>query len=215
MKISGAIFDLDGTLLDSMAIWDTIGADYLRSIGYAPRENLNAVFQNMSLLQAARYYRTAYGVTLSIPQIMDGVNAMLTDFYSREAPLKPGAASLLTALRRQGVRLCVATATDRRLVEAALGRLGVLDCFDGIFTCTEVGRGKDEPAIFEAALARLGTPRRETWVFDDALYAVRTAKAAGFPVAAVRDAHEPDQAALRALADVYLADLAQWKGETP
>ena len=93
MKISGAIFDVDGTLLDSMSIWDTIGADYLRSIGYIPRENLNEIFKNMSLLQAAEYYRNEYGVTLRVEEIMSGVNAMLEQFYQYEAPLKPGAAA--------------------------------------------------------------------------------------------------------------------------
>ncbi len=210
MMIQGAIFDVDGTLLDSMSIWDTIGADYLRSIGYEPRENLNEVFKNMSLLQAAEYYRHEYGVTQSVEEIMDGVNAMLERFYNHDAPLKPGVEELLERLRRKEIKLCIATATDRYLVEAALERCGVLSYFDAIFTCGEVGHGKDEPVIFEAALRFLGTEKAKTVVFDDALYAIRTAKKAGFPVAAVYDSHEKAQAEIRALADLYLADLAQF-----
>ncbi len=210
MMIQGAIFDVDGTLLDSMSIWDTIGTDYLRSIGYEPRENLNEVFKNMSLLQAAEYYQHEYGVTQSIEEIMDGVNAMLERFYNYDAPLKPGVEELLERLRRKEVKLCIATATDRYLVEAALERCGVLSYFDAIFTCNEVGHGKDEPIIFEAALHFLGTEKTKTVVFDDALYAIRTAKKAGFPVAAVYDSHEKAQAEIRALADLYLADLAQF-----
>ena len=209
MRIRGAIFDVDGTLLDSMFIWDTIGETYLRSIGYQPKENLNETFKNMSLRQAARYYQTEYGVTLSIDQIMDGVNAMLERYYRFEVPLKPGAAELLERRRQDGVKLCIATATDRHLVEAALDRCGVLSCFGEIFTCNEVGHGKDEPDIFEAALRFLGTRREETLVFDDALYAVRTAKEAGFLVAAVYDSHERSQAEVRARSDLYLEDLTQ------
>ena len=115
MRIRGAIFDVDGTLLDSMFIWDTIGETYLRSIGYQPKENLNETFKNMSLHQAACYYQTEYGVTLSIDQIMDGVNAMLERYYRFEVPLKPGVAELLERLRQSGVKLCIATATDRHL----------------------------------------------------------------------------------------------------
>ena len=204
MRIRGAIFDVDGTLLDSMFIWDTIGETYLRSIGYQPKENLNETFKNMSLHQAARYYQTEYGVTLSIDEIMDGVNAMLERYYRFEVPLKPGVAELLERLRQSGVKLCIATATDRHLVEAALDRCGVLSCFGEIFTCNEVGHGKDEPDIFETALRFLGTRREETLVFDDALYAVRTAKEAGFPVAAVYDSHEKEQDKVRLLADIYL-----------
>ena len=209
MRIRGAIFDVDGTLLDSMFIWDTIGETYLRSIGYQPKENLNETFKNMSLRQAARYYQTEYGVTQSIDEIMDGVNAMLERYYRFEVPLKPGVAELLERLRQDGVKLCIATATDRHLVEAALDRCGVLSCFGEIFTCNEVGHGKDEPDIFEATLRFLGTRREETLVFDDALYAVRTAKEAGFPVAAVYDSHERSQAEVRARSDLYLEDLTQ------
>ena len=209
MRIRGAIFDVDGTLLDSMFIWDTIGEAYLRSIGYQPKENLNETFKNMSLRQAARYYQTEYGVTQSIDEIMDGVNAMLERYYRFEVPLKPGVAELLERLRQDGVRLCIATATDRHLVEAGLDRCGVLSCFGEIFTCNEVGHGKDEPDIFEATLRFLGTRREETLVFDDALYAVRTAKEAGFPVAAVYDSHERSQAEVRARSDLYLEDLTQ------
>ena len=209
MKISGAIFDVDGTLLDSMSIWDTIGADYLRSIGYIPRENLNEIFKNMSLLQAAEYYRNEYGVTLRVEEIMSGVNAMLEQFYQYEAPLKPGAAELLARLRQNRVKLCIATATDRYLVEAALARCGVLSYFGEIFTCNGVGHGKDEPHIFEAALRFLGTERAETVVFDDALYAIRTAKEAGFPIAAVYDTHEKSQTEVRALSDFYLENLSR------
>ena len=175
----------------------------------SPKENLNEVFKNMSLDQAARYYQTEYGVTLSVEEITEGVNALLEDFYRHRAALKLGAGELVRELSRRGVKLCVATATDRYLVEAALERCGVLSCFGRIFTCGEVGHGKNEPHIFEAALRFLGTVREETLVFDDALYAVRTAKKAGFPVAAVYDSHEKGQAQVRALADVYLENLAQ------
>ena len=209
MKIRGAVFDMDGTLLDSMSVWDTIGKTYLRSIGYEPREDLNEVFKNMSLFQAARYYQTEYGVTLSIDEIMNGVNAMLERYYRFEAPLKPGVAELLAQLRENSVKLCIATATDRYLVEAALDRCGVLPYFGKIFTCNEVGYGKDKPDIFEAALRFLGTEKEETVVFDDALYAIRTAKEAGFPVAAVYDSHERAQDEIWRLADIYLEDLTQ------
>ena len=206
MQIQGAIFDVDGTLLDSMSVWDTIGERYLRSVGYTPREGLNEAFKNMSLHQAACYFRAEYGAALSIQQITDGVNAMLEQYYGREVALKPGVTELLERFQGAGVRMCIATATDRYLVDAALSRLGVRPRFLEIFTCGEVGHDKDEPFIFEAALDLLGTERGETLVFDDSLYAIRTAKRAGFPVAAVYDPHEPAQEEVRRLADFYLPE---------
>ena len=163
----------------------------------------------MSLRQAARYYQTEYGVKLGIDEIMDGVNAMLERYYCFEVPLKPGVEELLKRFRASGVKLCIATATDRYLVEAALKRCKALSYFGEIFTCNEVGHGKDEPDIFEAALRFLGTEKSETVVFDDALYAIKAAKEAGFPVAAVCDSHEKNQEEIRVLSDVYLKDLAQ------
>ncbi len=208
--ITGAIFDVDGTLLDSMSVWDTIGEDYLRSIGYTPKENLNETFQGMSLHQAAQYYRSEYGVELSLDEIMDGVNGLLEDFYRSKAPLKPGAGEFVRELYCRGVRLCIATATERSLVEAALRRHGVLGCFDGVLTCTAVGFGKDRPFIYRQALEHIGGDRSSVVVFEDALHAARTAKADGFPVAAVYDIHKKRQEDLKALADIYLTDFLQF-----
>ena len=139
--IKGAIFDLDGTLLDSMSIWDTIGEDYLRSLGIEPRENLAETFKTFTLEESAEYYRTHYGVTLSVAEIVDGVNGMIEDFYRNTAPLKNGVAEFLERLSKKGVRMCVATVTDKYLVEAALTRLHVRQYFEEIFTTAEVGCG--------------------------------------------------------------------------
>lgn len=209
--IQGAIFDVDGTLLDSMSVWANIGADYLRFLGYEPRENLNETFKSMSLYQAACYYQSEYGVTLSTDEIIAGVNDRIGQFYRERAGLKPGVAGFLRQLRERGVKMCIATATDRPLVEAALERCGVLAYFSDIFTCFSVGHGKDEPVIYRTALEHLQTARAKTIVFEDALYAARTARRDNFVTAAVYDAYEKHQAELRAAADLYITDFTDWK----
>ena len=202
--IRGAIFDMDGTLLDSMSIWHTLGEDYLRSLGLEPRENLRETFKTFSTEQAARYYRDHYGVALSVPEIVAGINGLIGRFYREEAPLRPGVADFLHRLQAAGVKMCIATATDRALAQAALTRCGVWDCFDGIFTCAEVGCGKERPDIYEAALHFLGTARADTWVFEDAFHAAATAAGAGFPVLGVYEDSEQEQAGLRRVSRVYL-----------
>lgn len=213
--IQGAIFDADGTLLDSMFIWDTIGEDYLRSLGYTPRENLNETFKNMSLYQAACYYRSEYGVKLSVEEIIEGVNRKIENLYRYEVSLKAGVKEFLKRLAKADVKICVATATDQPLIRAALERWGVDGYFTHILTCGQVGHGKDEPNIYEEALASLGTEKSRTLVFEDALYAVRTAKAAGFPVVGIYDSHEEYTGEVQALADFYLTSFTQldsfWK----
>ena len=88
--IKGAIFDFDGTLVDSMFIWDTFGEDYLRTLGKEPRENLTETFKTFTLEQAAEYYREHYGVTLSVGEIVDGVNEMVSEIYRTKVTLKSG-----------------------------------------------------------------------------------------------------------------------------
>lgn len=205
--IKGAIFDLDGTLLDSMFIWDTIGEDYLRSLGKEPHEDLKQTFMRFTLEEAAEYYREHYGVTLSVTEIVDGVNTMVEDIYRTKVTLKSGVADYLAYLKENKVKMCVATVTDRYLVEETLERLGIRRYFSEIFTCAEIGFGKDKPVIYQKALEHLGTKKEETYVFEDSLFALKTAKADGFTAVGVYDRHETSQDNLKSLADYYIRDF--------
>lgn len=212
MNITGAIFDMDGTLLDSMMIWDSVGIDYLAALGVRARPDLPEKILTMSMPQAAAYFRSDYGVALSEAEIIAGINARIADFYQNSVRAREGVADFLQLLARKGITLCVATATDRPLAEAALRHTGLLDAFSFILTCTETA-GKDRPDIFLKARSLLGTPLEQTLVFEDALYAIRTAKQAGFPVAAVYDASSHrDQAEIQTLADCYLPTFACAEG---
>jgi len=208
--MKGAIFDFDGTLVDSMFIWDTFGEDYLRTLGKEPRENLTETFKTFTLEQAAEYYREHYGVTLSVGEIVDGVNEMVAKLYRTKVTLKDGVREFLEALKSQGVKMCVATVTDRPIVEDVLCNLGIRDFFTEIFTCAEVGYNKETPHIYRAALEVLGTKKDETVVFEDALHALMTAKKDGFPVAAVYDKHETKQIEMRSEADYYISDYERF-----
>ena len=202
--LEGAIFDMDGTLLDSMSMWSTMGERYLRSIGYEPRPGLNDAFRALSLYQATCYYQREYGVTLSSEELLQGINTMVEQYYTAEAVLKPGVAEFLEQLHQKGVKMCVATATDHYLVETGLKRCGIDKYFSQIFTCGIVGHGKDEPIIFREALRHLGTNKSKTLVFEDALHALTTAKEDGFPVVAVYDAQEKHRDKMLAMADLYI-----------
>lgn len=204
--LKGAIFDFDGTLVDSMFIWETFGEDYLRSLGKEPKENLREAFATFTLEQAAEYYRQNYGVTLSVEEIVSNVNEIVLQSYRTKVRLKSGVAKLLEKLKNQGVNMCVATVTDRFVVEEVLERLGVRKYFSEIFACSEVGCSKESPEIYNIALDYLKTDKKETVVFEDSFYALMTAKNDGFSVAGVFDKHEKNQVQMKANADYYISD---------
>ena len=201
-----AVFDVDGTLLDSMYIWNSIGDRYLRSLEIMPRENLAETFKTFTLEQAAQYYIDHYGVKLSVAEITEGINRMIERFYFEEALLRPGVKNFLERLRKTGIKMVIATATDRYLVEAALKRCGVLDFFEEIFTCSEYG-SKRSPKIYESATAFMGTAPEDTWVFEDAFHGAQTASGAGFRDLGIRDPSEENQQGLQSVSDVYLTDF--------
>lgn len=205
MKIKGAIFDMDGTLLDSMYLWETVGADYLVSRGITPEKGLREKLKVMSLAQAAEYYRRKYDITDDIDTIVKDVNCMIDHLYFDVVELKEGVVPFLEELKSDGVKMCVATATQRYMAEAALKRTGIFDYFIHTFTCAEVGFGKDSPVIFERALERLGTEKCNTLVFEDALYAIETAKDAGFTVVSVFDSStEAQQKEIKKRSDYHI-----------
>lgn len=189
MKLTGAIFDLDGTLLDSMPYWASVGTRYLEQqhIVVPDVEQLALRIKTMTLPEAADYFRSDYGVQQSQEEICTRINHMIEDDYRLRAPLKEGTRDMLKQMKRRGVRMCVASATDHALVEAALRRVGVLDYFSFILTCGDLQTSKNLPYIFDTCTERLGTDKRTTAVFEDSLHCVVTASGAGYPVVGVYD----------------------------
>lgn len=206
----GAIFDVDGVLLDSMGIWHDLGARYLRGLGITPEPGLNDRLFAMSMEQGAAYLHTRYGLAQSAAQVQADIETMLRGFYYNEVQAKPGAAALLAALEARGIPMAAATSSPRTHVTRALDRLGLLGYFRTILTTGELHTTKHEPDIYLLAAQALGTAPAQTLVFEDSLYALQTAKAAGFAAIGVYDANgERDQAALCAAADVYVRELGE------
>ena len=213
--LKAAIFDFDGTLFDSNYVWVTAGERFFQSIGITPKSNLQEEIRTMSLYQSACYIREEYRLSLTVEEIMEGINQTVEDAYFHEVQPKSGVIPFLHALKAADIRMCIATATDRYQIEAALKRCCMLNFFEGIFTCSEVGHGKDEPIIFRKAMEYLGTDRSNTVIFEDALHAVRTAKADGFLTVGIYDPYIQEQEQLQTLCDCYLTDFSQtehfWK----
>lgn len=206
--IKGAIFDIDGTLLDSMPVWENAGARYLATLGIKARSDLKERLDALSLPEGALYMQTEYKLSVTIEEILEGVNQVVKDFYFKEVVLKPGVCDLIQKLKKNQVRLMIATATDAEMAKAALVRNGVWKDFDGMITCEEAGAGKTSPKVFELAREHLQTKKEETWVFEDSLYAVKTASKAGFPVCSIYDAYSRDNTEeIQTFSDIYVKDF--------
>lgn len=204
------IFDIDGTILDSMPVWEHAGEWYLRSIGVEPEKELSGILFPMSLEDGADYIISHYHLEQTRSQVVKGVKKQIRKFYFEEVQRKPGAAELLERLEELKVPAAAATSGDKECAEAALRRLGMRKSFRFILTCSEVGAGKQHPDIYLAAKELLGTEPGETWVVEDALHALQTAKKAGFCTAGVYDPANKEQEEIARTADVYLHSLEEW-----
>lgn len=200
--IKTAIFDLDGTLLDSNGMWKTLGEKFLRSIGKIPAPDLSERLWDMSLKDAAKLLKAEYALSLSQEEIIEKAVKMSEDFYLNEAKPKNGAREILERLKKLNVQIKLVTSSDKNLAEKSLERLDLLKYFSEIY-------GKADKSKQSAYLNVCNKPY-EAVVFEDALYAVRTAKSAGFTVCAVYDFSERDPKTLKQTADYYENELADY-----
>lgn len=207
MRIEGAVFDLDGTLTDSMYIWDEAPKALVRRFGGTPPEDLAEQLKEMGRLEASEYMIKTFRLSCTPKQLMDGVNELVTRAYREQVPAKPGAAALLDHLGQLGVPCGIATASEAFQARDAMVRLGLWDHFLFAFSALQY-ESKTKPGLYLAAARSLGTEPEHTLVFEDALHAARTAREAGFLVAGVWDpSAEKDQEGLRQCCHWYLPRL--------
>lgn len=195
--IDAVIFDLDGTLLDSLSAWEHSGTNFLRTQGITPPDGLDEELKQMSLLNGARLIKERFNLPQEPEEIVRLTLEPIRRHYFEDIALKPGVLETLRYLQAQGIKIGVATASYRDFAVGALERLGVLDMLEFVITCDEVGVGKRNPAVYEESLRRMGTDKMRTLVVEDAWYALNTARRAGFVTAGVADPHASPKDAFR------------------
>lgn len=206
-----AIFDMDGTLLNTMPYWRMTTLEYLLAHQLpAPPELLTRMFTTSSRRLVMEYCHSL-GLDPDRNAVIAEMEGYMNRHYLYDANLKCASVpAFLKKLRANGVRMCVATGSPREYARNGLRRLGLLDYFEFVTDNYEGAHTKDQPGYFDALLARLGTTAGRCWVFEDALYAMQSARACGLRVCAIEDATQAaDREAIMELADVYIRDYEE------
>ena len=213
-NIKAAIFDYDGTVIDSMGMWGRASSDFVRNVlGREPEEGLDALVKTISLEQSAAIFREKYGAVGTEKEIVAQVLDSVIDRYRTDLQLKPGVERVLQDLKDHGIRMCVATASLREMIEAGNSRLGLEPYFEQIFTCMEVGANKRKPDIYNKAAEYFGTAPEETLVFEDVIHAARTASQAGYRLVGVYDRDsDREWENIKSLSRISLESFHDWKG---
>ena len=209
--IKGVIFDIDGTLLDSMPLWNNLGERYLQKLGFTEEETegLSQRISTMPFAEGIRYIKKAYTLNLAEEKIREQLQEMIAGAYCDEIALKAGVKEYLQFLKERGIPCILATAGDAFLATAALKRLKVWEEFQGLLLCEEFNTSKREAKIYFLAMERLSLSRpEEVLVCEDVLHAVKSAKQAGFQVCGILDeANREDWAMIQEVADFTVKDF--------
>lgn len=209
-NIKGAIFDMDGTLIDSLMLWDIVwdkfGEKYLQNGKFRPSQEDDKAVRTMTLKDAMDHVHSVYGIGNSGEELLETANEIIIQFYSNEVEAKTGAAEFLEHCYTNGIKMCIASATDIRLIKIAVEHCRLGKYFPNILSCTEIGKGKDEPDIYLKAIACLGTEKEETCVFEDSHIAIQTANKIGVKTVGIYDKYNYGQEEMQKIADEYIAE---------
>lgn len=204
------IFDLDGTLMDSMWLWGDIDIEYLGRYGYTPPEGLEKEIEGMSFTETAVYFKKRFSLPDSVDEIKREWNRMAYEKYAHQVNMKPGASRFLQMLKVQGIKTAIASSNSRELIMACLAGNHAEGYFDFIITSCDVAKGKPAPDIYLCVAEKFGISPEECLVFEDVPMGILAGKNAGMQVCAMEDAFSLDQREqIRSLADYYIKTYDQ------
>ncbi len=209
-NVKGAIFDMDGTLIDSLMIWSVIwerfGKLFCEGGNFLPSSEDDKAVRTMTLKDAMNHIHKQYNIGKSGDELFESANKIIVDFYSNEVMLKEGVAEFLEYCSNKGIKMCIASATDIELIKIAAKHCGIEKYFVDILSCADIGKGKDEPDIYLKAMECLGTSADETCIFEDSHIAICTADKLGFKTVGIYDKYNYGQDEIKRISNIYIAE---------
>lgn len=185
--IKAIIFDLDGTLIDSMSVWGDADRHFVEKYGGTYNPEISQKLKSMTIEQASAFLISALNLKKSISEVSDEIADIVEYQYKNTIPLKPDVISITDFLKEHNIPFCIATATFRKLAEAVLKRYGIYERFEFVLTGEDVPEGKKSPVIYLKCSEMMGVLPSETLVIEDSLHCIKTSVRAGFPTVAVYD----------------------------
>ena len=204
MNITGAIFDFDGTLFDSMHVWKGIRYKFFEILGLELTPEEEEMFKGLFLRESLNLAIERFNLDKSYEELLEMLFDYIKSRYLAETEPKNDIIDFLEKLKSKGVKMGIATATGESALLAVLEKYGMTDYFSAIYSTYTVGASKTESKVYDVVLDAIGTDKETTWVFEDALYAAKTAKANGYNVVGIYDKSEPNQEELKNLVDIYI-----------
>ena len=201
------IFDLDGSLVDSMWMWKAIDIEYLKGFGIEAPKDLQKEIGGRSFVETAIYFKERFSLPDTIEKIGDDWNRMAFDKYTHEVPLKDGAFDFLSLCEEKGIKLGIASSNSTELIEQVLSSHDIREKFQSIKSGTEVHKGKPAPDIYLLVAKELGVDPKKCLVFEDLVDGIKAARNAGMTVIAVGDDYSRHSDDLKKeLSDLYIED---------
>lgn len=212
--MKAGIFDLDGTLIDSMWLWENLADNYLLSIGIEPPKDLGESLKELTLEESTFYMKKRFKLKSTPCEIKRDIEKILADYYANRFQLKPYVLETLEEFKKRNIKMIIATATDEHLVSMVLDRHGIKDYFEFIQTSDNTGLSKGQPKFFQIAINSLGLDPQDIWVFEDALHCILSAKKCGLNVAAIKDKSAlSDLEKIKEISDIYIDNFSQLEVE--
>lgn len=210
-EISGAVFDLDGTIADSLGVWEDIDTRFFKNHNIPQPEDYQQSVQSMDFKRAAEYTKLRFNFIESEEEIIAQWHKMAIDEYSYKIPLKPYAKEFLEKLCKSNVKLALATASGSELFEPLLKRCGVYSLFSSFITTAEAGKDKFSPDIYLLSAERLGIAPQKCMVFEDILPGILSSKKAGMFSCGVYDSHSSkDEEKIKKTSDIYIRSFEEF-----